>query len=156
MWIGFIWLRIGFSGRLLWTWRWIFEFHTRREIAWIAYPLLALRGLNSMDLIIMQTNTFTNAEWNTVARCDQCVYFGSHRQRKTLWIIIIITTFMFSAFFFFFLERGQELGRNETHTSMVSNAQAHMESFTSWDGRESIRLMHNNSPRMRERKVTLR
>jgi hypothetical protein len=36
MWIGFIWLRIGACGGLLWTRWWTFGFHKIRGISWLA------------------------------------------------------------------------------------------------------------------------
>jgi hypothetical protein len=35
MWTGCIWLRIGTTGGLLWTWSWTFSSHKRREISWL-------------------------------------------------------------------------------------------------------------------------
>jgi hypothetical protein len=36
MWIGFIWLMIGTSDELMWTWYWIFCFHTMQLIPYLA------------------------------------------------------------------------------------------------------------------------
>jgi hypothetical protein len=41
MWIGFIWLRIGTGGGLLWTWWWTFGFHKMRGISWLAEHTLS-------------------------------------------------------------------------------------------------------------------
>jgi hypothetical protein len=38
-WTGFIWLKIGASGGLLWTRWWTLEFHKMREIFWLAKEL---------------------------------------------------------------------------------------------------------------------
>jgi len=52
LWTGCIWLRIGISGRLLWTRWWTFGLHTRRGISWLAERLLASQGeLCSVELI---------------------------------------------------------------------------------------------------------
>jgi hypothetical protein len=49
VWNGFVWLRIGTSGGLLWTQKWTFRFHKRRGISWLAEWLLASQGLCSMS-----------------------------------------------------------------------------------------------------------
>jgi hypothetical protein len=41
MWTGFIWLRIGASGESLCKRQWIFGFHKRRGISWLAEQLSA-------------------------------------------------------------------------------------------------------------------
>jgi len=40
-WIGFIWLRVGTSSRLLYTLRWNFGFHKRRLCFWLVEQLLS-------------------------------------------------------------------------------------------------------------------
>jgi hypothetical protein len=42
LWTGFVWLKIGTSGALLWTRSWIFAFHKRRGTSWLVddYQLL--------------------------------------------------------------------------------------------------------------------
>jgi len=44
IWAGFIWLRIGTSGGILWIRQWTFEFQERRGISWLAEWLLVSRG----------------------------------------------------------------------------------------------------------------
>jgi hypothetical protein len=44
VWSGFIWLRIGTSGGLLWTPQRTFGFHKRRGISWLHEQLLASQG----------------------------------------------------------------------------------------------------------------
>jgi hypothetical protein len=52
MWTGFIWLRIGTSGGILWTRWWKFGLHKRRGISWLAkWLLVSLEGLCSMELV---------------------------------------------------------------------------------------------------------
>jgi hypothetical protein len=41
VWTGFIWLRIGSSDELLWTWLLIYWFHEGRWISWVPEQLLA-------------------------------------------------------------------------------------------------------------------
>jgi hypothetical protein len=51
VWTGFIWLRIGTSGRLPWPWLWTFWFHKMLEISWHPEQLLASQEeLCSMEL----------------------------------------------------------------------------------------------------------
>jgi hypothetical protein len=44
VWTGFIWLRIGSSGGLLWTRQWTFGFHKWRRIYWLAEQLFLLNN----------------------------------------------------------------------------------------------------------------
>jgi hypothetical protein len=47
-----IWLRIGTSGGLLWTWRWTFRFHKMLGNSWVAVQLVAFQeGFSSMELV---------------------------------------------------------------------------------------------------------
>jgi len=39
-WIGFIWLWIGTSGGLLWTWSWNCRIHNMQDICWLSYQML--------------------------------------------------------------------------------------------------------------------
>jgi hypothetical protein len=49
-WIGLIWLRIGTSGRLLWTRYWTFGFHKMLGSSWVAAQLAAPQeGLSSVS-----------------------------------------------------------------------------------------------------------
>jgi hypothetical protein len=51
IWIGLIWLRIGTSGGLLWTWQWTsFRFHKMLGSSWVTAQLTASQeGLSSMS-----------------------------------------------------------------------------------------------------------
>jgi hypothetical protein len=62
VWSGFIRLRIGTSGGLLWTWLRIFGFHKRRKVSWLQEWLLAsqericsIEWVN--DLVILYRST---------------------------------------------------------------------------------------------------
>jgi hypothetical protein len=48
---GFVWLRIGNSGRLLWTRQWTFGFHKRRTFSCLAERLIASEEPCFMDLL---------------------------------------------------------------------------------------------------------
>jgi len=53
VWIGFVWLRIGRCGGLLWAKPWIFGFHNMRGISWLAEDQLASQGLSFMELVYL-------------------------------------------------------------------------------------------------------
>jgi hypothetical protein len=53
VWIGFIWLRIGTSGRLLWIRYWAFGFHEMLGSSWVAAQLMVPQeGLSSISKCI--------------------------------------------------------------------------------------------------------
>jgi hypothetical protein len=60
MWIGFIWLKIGTGGGLLWTRWWTFGFHKMWGIPWLAVRTLSfsirtlLHGVSLVSYIISQ------------------------------------------------------------------------------------------------------
>jgi hypothetical protein len=78
VWTGFMWLRIGTSGGLLWTQQCTFNFHETRRISWIAVPLLTSQeGLCSMELgshvtcVVVLKHNFTHFTFTF----DKCVAF---------------------------------------------------------------------------------
>jgi hypothetical protein len=70
-WIGFIWLRIGTGGGLLWVRESTFGFHKTRGISWLAEDLLASQeGLCSIELVSLANWVLSLKEgggnWTTV------------------------------------------------------------------------------------------
>jgi hypothetical protein len=62
VWTGLIWLRIGTFGRLLWTWKWTFEFHIILGNSWVAAWLAASQeGLRSVELASWLIGLFVEA-----------------------------------------------------------------------------------------------
>jgi hypothetical protein len=51
MWIGFIWLRIRTSFRVLWTWCWTLGLHKVQDVSWLEEEMWASKKqLLSMNL----------------------------------------------------------------------------------------------------------
>jgi len=87
-WIGFIWLRVGTSGGLLWAQEWIFGYQKICEITWLAEELLTLqRGLCCMrifsapDLFERACITF----WIAIHFCTEIWYSQSALEVYCLW-----------------------------------------------------------------------
>jgi hypothetical protein len=74
VWIGFIWLRIGTSGGLLWTRQWTFGFHKTLGSSWVAAQLAASQeGLSSMSEWVPHSKL--NSYKCTVISCLYVLFF---------------------------------------------------------------------------------
>lgn len=71
-WAGLVWHRLGTSGRLFWTWWWIFGFCTLKGISWLADGTVPFLGvLNAENYIFWATDTIDNKP----NYCDETVKF---------------------------------------------------------------------------------
>jgi hypothetical protein len=59
VWIRLIWLRIGTSGGLLWTWYWTFGFHKMLGISWVAHIGSFSRGTQLDEWVSIYPYPFT-------------------------------------------------------------------------------------------------
>jgi hypothetical protein len=78
-----IWLRIGTSGGLLWTWKWAFVFHKILGTSWVAAQLAASqKGLSSMKLVAFRTAflciayfSWSHFSYNSILKLISFLYF---------------------------------------------------------------------------------
>jgi hypothetical protein len=75
VWTGLIWLRIGTSGQVLWTWQWTFRFHKMAA---------SHEGLSSVELV-SQYFSLHSSEWY-----DKWIMNWKGCGRKRLWPIILL------------------------------------------------------------------